>query len=78
MGMGSSLSKSMPHFGPSEAGSLGFAISSVSQAQSIPAESPPAAAIRRENDTKWLDAFTQQNFASSQTSWQSVQLADPR
>ena len=44
---------------------MSFAISSVSQAQNIPAESPPAAAIRRETDTKWCDAFTQQNFASS-------------
>jgi hypothetical protein len=47
---------------------MSFAISSVSQAQNIPAESPPQAAIRRENKTKWCDAFTQQNLASSQTS----------
>jgi hypothetical protein len=45
---------------------MSFAISSVSQTQNIPAESPPQAAIRRENDTKWCDAFTQQNLASSQ------------
>ena len=41
---------------------MSFAISSVSQAQHIPAESRPAAAIRRENDTKWCDAFTQQTL----------------
>ena len=34
-------------------------------ALNIPAESPKQAAIRRENDRKWCDAFTQQNFASS-------------
>jgi hypothetical protein len=44
---------------------MSFAISSVARAQNIPAESPPQAAIRRENDTQWCDAFHQQNFASS-------------
>jgi hypothetical protein len=48
---------------------MSFAISSVSQAHNIPAESPPAAAIRRKNDTKSCDVFTQQNFATGQTSW---------
>ncbi|MCC7334246.1 MAG: hypothetical protein IT422_04090 [Pirellulaceae bacterium] len=33
-------------------------ISSRSQAQSIPARSPPAAAIGRENDTKWATRST--------------------
>jgi hypothetical protein len=48
---------------------MSFASSSISLAQNIPARSPPLAAIGRENDTRWCDAFYQQNCASSQTSW---------
>ena len=40
------------------------------------AVSPLKAAIGRENDTKWCEAFTQQNFATGQTSWLEV-LATP-
>jgi hypothetical protein len=47
---------------------MSFASSSVSQTQNILVESPPAAAIRPQNDTKWCDAFTQQNFATGPTS----------
>ena len=48
---------------------MSFANSSVTQAQNLPARSPPAAAIGRENDTKWCDAYYPQNFASGQASW---------
>jgi hypothetical protein len=44
---------------------MSFASSSLAHAQNIPARSPPAAAIGRENDMSVGYAF----FASGQTSW---------